>query len=411
MKTNKSCSNIFLVTAMIFACILLLTQCFTNETENKEGPKPIGRKDFAGSAACESCHKTIYQSHIHTAHYLSSRPALEKYIKGSFTPGHNVFNYDSGMTVVMEKRDSGFYQVGYYGGVERIAKRFDIVVGSGAKGQTYLYRDGNYLVQLPVSYLTAAHQWANSPQYPTYPVLFNRPITSRCLECHTTYAKKISPLKNIIEQFDHDSLILGVDCEKCHGPGARHVAYQIGHPGDREGQFVVNPANFTRFQSLDLCALCHGGTPKKTKPSFSYVAGNRLGDFFKLDSALGNPDSIDSHGNQFGLLRLSKCFQLSSAMTCNTCHNPHENERDNKALFSQRCQTCHNQQHGPVSGMTSSMKSAINNNCIDCHMPRIPSKFITELLPGHKIPTAATIHSHYIRVYPEETHKFITSAH
>ena len=30
---------------------------------------------FAGSAACASCHKDIYESHIKTAHYLDSRPA------------------------------------------------------------------------------------------------------------------------------------------------------------------------------------------------------------------------------------------------------------------------------------------------------------------------------------------------
>ncbi len=83
--------------------------------------------------------------------------------------------------VVMEKRDSGFYQVGYYKGSEKVAGRFDIVVGSGSKGQTYITRFHKQLYQLPVSYFTAAGSWANSPLYPVYPVLFNRPITSRCL--------------------------------------------------------------------------------------------------------------------------------------------------------------------------------------------------------------------------------------
>ena len=58
----------------------------------------------------------------------------------------------------MEKRDSGFYEVGYKDGAERIAKRIDIVVGSGSKGQTYITRYQDLLFQLPVSYFTAANQ-------------------------------------------------------------------------------------------------------------------------------------------------------------------------------------------------------------------------------------------------------------
>ncbi len=56
----------------------------------------------------------------------------------------------------MEKRDSGFYQVAYYKGDPKITGRFDIVVGSGSKGQTYITRYKNELYQLPVSYFTAA---------------------------------------------------------------------------------------------------------------------------------------------------------------------------------------------------------------------------------------------------------------
>ena len=412
MKSMLRFHNSTIVITAIFLGVLLLTQCINKEADKKEAEKNSSpEKEFAGSATCANCHKNIYDSHILTSHYLTTRPALEKYIKGSFEKGKNRFAYDSGMVVVMEKRDSGFYQVGYINNQEKIARRFDIVVGSGAKGQTYIYRAGNYFVQLPVSYLTAAQQWANSPQYPTHPVLFNRPITSRCMECHTTYAKKISPVKNVIEQLDHNSLIYGVDCEKCHGPAAKHVAFQTENPKDTIARFIINPAKFSKAQSLDLCALCHGGALHKTKPSFSFVAGDRLTDFFDIDTTIVSPDSIDVHGNQYGVLRSSKCFRMSTTMTCTTCHNPHENERGKLELFSQRCVSCHNTEHGPVCKLTKKMGTVINNNCIDCHMPKVPSKFVTELLPGQVEPTAAVIRSHYIKVYLEETKKFISGTH
>ena len=378
--------------------------------DKAEVPEKVDLRQFAGSESCAGCHKNIYESHIHTAHYLTTRPALQEYIKGSFEAGKNIFAYDSGRIVVMEKRDSGFYQVGYYKGSERIARRFDMVVGSGSKGQTYITRFQKQLYQLPVSYFTAAKKWANSPLYPIYPVLFNRPITSRCLECHSTFASVSSSPNIEPEEFD-SQMIYGVDCEKCHGPGARHVAYQSQNPKEKKGKYIVNPAELSKQQNLDLCALCHGGRLQKTKPSFGFVSGDKLSDYFVVDTLAPNPDNIDVHGNQYGLLRSSKCFKMSQAMTCTTCHSPHDNERGKTALFSGRCMTCHNSGHNNSCKMSASIGISIAGNCIDCHMPLKSSNSITELLPGDKKPTAALIRSHLIRIYPDETIKYKAGLH
>jgi len=91
------------------------------------------------------------------------------------------------MKLVMEERKSGLYQVVYIKGKEETARRFDIVIGSGKKGQTYLYWYGNELNQLPVSYFASVHRWANSPGFPSETILFDRNIESRCMECHTTF--------------------------------------------------------------------------------------------------------------------------------------------------------------------------------------------------------------------------------
>jgi hypothetical protein len=391
-----------IVSSGIILCVFLFAKCVNNESANS---KPINKKSdqFAGSLACANCHKNIFDNQTHTAHYLSTQPASEQFIKGSFEPGKNAFAYDPRMIVAMEKRDSGFYQVGYYDGVERITKRMDIVVGSGFKGQTYITRFQNRLFQLPVSYFTAADKWANSPQYPTHPVLFNRPITSRCLECHATFAQKISAPNAKQEEFDQQ-IMYGIECEKCHGPGANHVAFQSQNPKERKAKYIINPTSFSRQQSLDLCALCHGGRLQNTKPAFSFVAGDKLADYFAVDTLTLSPDGVDVHGNQYGLLRSSKCFRMSQ-MTCTTCHNPHENERGKTELFSQRCISCHNGSHNNVCKMTASIGSSINKNCIDCHMPLKASKSITELLPGDTKPTSALIRSHFIAIYSGTTIK------
>ena len=127
---------------VIVLCVFVISQCINKENGsqeeinediiNAEGDK------FAGSEACANCHKNIYESHLTTAHYLTSRPAIEKYIKGSFEPGKNVYAYNKSVVVAVEKRDSGFYQVEYFRDTEKKARRFDIVIGSGTMGQSFL---------------------------------------------------------------------------------------------------------------------------------------------------------------------------------------------------------------------------------------------------------------------------------
>ncbi len=393
----------------IVCCGILLTRCINNENESAEIKQPSNFQQFAGSASCAGCHKKIYDTHIHTAHYHSSQAANDSSVKGSFEPGKNSFSFTARTAVRMEKRDSGLYQVAYTDGIEKALHRFDIVIGSGTKGQTSVYWHENRLYQLPISYFTAADQWSNSPGYPMM-VVFNRPITARCLECHSTYINTITPPHVEPEAFDPATMIYGIDCEKCHGAGAAHVSYQQQNPADTTAKYIISPAGFSRQQQLDACAVCHGGRLQKIKPPFSFVAGGKLSDYFIMDSTPPNLSIVDVHGNQYGLLRASKCFSASGTLTCNSCHNPHEKEKGNLALYSQRCAGCHNageHGNGKLCGMAGKMGAAIAANCIDCHMPAMASRAIAVNLPGGGTPVSAYVRSHFISIYADETKKFI----
>ena len=395
--------------SVLVAGIFLLTRCIQPATDKSGTALSSEYLRFAGSETCISCHKNIYDTHIHTAHYLTSRPADKKYIMGNFDSGRNIFSFDPETVVAMEKRGNHYYQVEYANGVQKLARRFDIVTGSGTKGQTYLNWGDNHLYQLPITYFSSAAQWSNSPGYPGRPV-FNRPITSRCLECHSTYVQKISAPGAEPEDFDSRQMIYGVDCEKCHGPAARHVEFQKQNPKETTGRYIINPASLSRQQNLDLCRLCHGGRLSKTTASFAFQPGDTLSNYFTLDTAVKDADNIDVHGNQYGLMVASKCFRMSR-MTCNTCHNTHENEAGKIELFSQRCISCHSSGHEPVCRLTRKIGPSINLNCIDCHMPVKPSRAIEVFLQGNDSPTPAKMRSHYIRIYPDETKKFLASLH
>jgi mono/diheme cytochrome c family protein len=391
---------------LLFSAVFILIQCIDNGKEQTGVIRNTKGQQFAGSATCAACHKDIYEAHLNTAHYLTSRPGSVQYIRGSFEPGKNSYAYNPASVIFMEKSDTSFFQTEYRNGAKANSRRIDIVIGSGQMGQSFLTWDENKLSQLPITYFSAADQWSNSPGYPPK-VLFDRPITSRCLECHVSYAKTISAPGAEREEFDHSQLIFGVDCEKCHGPAADHLMFHQQHTNEKSGKNIINPARLSRQQNLDLCASCHGGRLKKTTPSFQFTVGDRLGDHFISDTTRPDPNNIDVHGNQYGLLRASKCFIKSETLTCNSCHNPHKNERSTPAVFSQRCIACHNAEHEPVCKLTKTVGEKIKENCIDCHMPLQSSKAIAVLLPGAILPTAAVIRSHYIALYPRETEKIL----
>ncbi|MGF2413872.1 MAG: multiheme c-type cytochrome [Ferruginibacter sp.] len=394
---------------LIVLCGFIFTKCINNEVDEAGVAATANFKAFAGSASCISCHKTVYDSHINTAHFHTSETANAKSIKGSFDSLKNLFVYSNGGIVQMEKRADSFYQVAYINGIEKKRQRFDMVIGSGTKGQSYASWAGNKLLQMPITYFTSEHQWSNSPGYPNK-IAFNRPITSRCLECHATFAEKISAPEKELEEFDKRRMILGVDCERCHGPASAHVAFHAANPTEKKAKFMANLASFTRQQSLDMCALCHGGRLQKTKSSFQFTAGDKLPDYFLIDTAGRDVNSIDVHGNQFGMLAASKCFKLSATLTCNTCHNPHENEKGKAAIFAARCSTCHNDKHAGniLCKITATVsKEVLNENCVNCHMPEQPSMAIAVILQGQTSPTPALMHTHLIKNYPNETKKIL----
>ena len=190
---------------VLIPCIFLFITCI--DRESKKVKSGIKYEQYAGSSTCINCHKAIYDSHVQTAHFLTSQRSDQKNIKGSFAVGQNTFSFKPNVYVAAEKRGDLFYQVAYINGTEKMAQPFDITVGSGKRGQTFLFWRKNNLFQLPLTYFTSAHQWSNSPGY-SNKVVFNRPITSRCLECHSTFFEKTSSEDSIREDFSKTKMKL-----------------------------------------------------------------------------------------------------------------------------------------------------------------------------------------------------------
>jgi hypothetical protein len=385
----------------VILCLLVLAAIFVPITafESSQTIKPVGDEQ------CLSCHQK-QKSYLSTAHHRTSTQATKDSIAGKFEEGKNILKTrEPEVYYRMEVKKDGFFQTAMFGNALTISRRFDLVIGSGRKGQTYLYWDWTVpldktdrLYQLPVSFWTELDAWVHSPGYDDRVVNFSRPVFPRCLECHASFFETVKDptignLGTITNSYNKSNYVLGISCEKCHGPGQQHIDLQNDKTRKPLDQLIVNTAKLSRERQIDLCALCHGGLGVAKAPAFSYTAGDDLEKYVHLAKP-GPNEPVDVHGNQVALMEKSRCYQTSS-MTCSTCHDVHLPQRD-PAAFVGRCLTCHKVQS---CGLFRKSGDRIAGKCVDCHMPLQNSNLIVSSHEDKKL--REQVRTHWIKVYPE----------
>lgn len=369
--------------------------------------RPANDAGYVGPDACAECHKENYDGFMQTAHSKTSALATKDSIHGSFDVGKNRLSTSSpNLNFEMVERDGKLFQRMLLQIQEQTSAAdfpFDIVTGSGKVGQTYLYFQGENLYQLHASYLTSTDSWMNSPGYADGVADFARPVLIECLECHSTF---YDHYENTANQFRKENAVLGITCEKCHGPGREHVEFHRTQPESKESKGIVNPAKLTAERSLEVCQICHGGPAlQRLLPPFSYRPGNKLADHYVFPEVDGDEAQSGIHTNtQLPRLKKSKCFTESESMTCIDCHNPHQHERGNIKLFSQRCIQCHEPQ---VCGKFETLGEQLADNCIDCHMLNLEMSDIRLMSDGNEF--VPKMRDHYIKVWEEASDTFLKS--
>jgi Flp pilus assembly protein TadD len=242
------------------------------------------------------------------------------------------------------------------------SKAIEFRFGSGEHSKSYFGRDaaGN-LVELPVSWYAGSGEgfWEMSPGFAgAQHAGFSRRVNPQCLFCHNAYP---SP-------GDTQVRAVGIDCQRCHGPGAVHAA-------NPNRSTIVNPARLSRARGMDVCLQCHLETTNLQLPGkiirydrdvFSYRPGEALSDyelFFDHAPGTGYDDKFEFSSAPYRLFQ-SACYRANpEAMTCTTCHDPHGGERT-PASYAKVCGTCH-----PTATLTTS-RHPPGADCVSCHMAR-----------------------------------------
>jgi len=390
--------RLMVVLSSIGLLVVLFSQC-TDTDADKGYELAAADSTKAGMATCIQCHRNIYDDYLISPHQKTSSMIKGHELLQADSAISNQFSFDDHLKIAVERRDSGAYQVAYVDNEEQLARRFDVAFGSGKDAITFATWRGNRLNQLQLTYFSRLKTWANSPGYRNQQLYFSREIDVRCLECHTSFAEhKITKTGSLVtsQELIRGSVAYGIDCERCHGPAAKHAEFQLNHPEQKSSKYISLYKSFTRKQKTDACAVCHSGSDRKAlRSTFVFKAGDDLDEFLDKDSeTVRDPDV---HGQQMQMLAGSQCFIQSKTLDCNTCHSIHGNKNEGLAGYSNKCISCH--QTVKHSDRTLSSGIVLKENCIDCHMPKRSSKAISFKLSGNSKIATYLLRTHKIAVY------------
>lgn len=315
----------------------------------------LGQSGFLGAEVCGSCHRQQFSEQSASGHARSLSRPTEHVLADAFASG--------GIS-----RRSPSYGFEYSRTAQELRVRaFDAenvmdiplewAFGAGEQAVTFVTRvDKEWYVEHSLSYYKGAQGFALTPGQAeltpanlpeamgiTYKTLDPQTGILGCFECHSTGPVARGPEDELRPEE------LGVRCESCHGPGAAHAA--AGDP-----PLIANPARLDANQQNEFCGKCHRPpAAKNEQPDWNYVWNVRHQPLYLAESS---------------------CFTRSEgALSCLTCHDPHQAARNFDARFyNNKCVSCHDEGRREPAAACRAEKPS---NCVSCHMPRVsPQPFL-----------------------------------
>jgi tetratricopeptide (TPR) repeat protein len=361
---------------------------------------------YLGPAACAACHQDRVAEFAKTTHYRACRPPRIGEVPAGFGPGQGEYRArNPALRFVTTESGGRFTQTAIRATAasdERSEAQIDLLYGNGFGDQIYFTFQGDRLFELPVGWLFPMNRWAEKPFDPQSSGNCLRTTNPRCLECHNTWVGHVAGSSN---EYRRDTMILGVTCEKCHGPGREHVAFHQAHGDAKSGHDIVHPGRLSRDRQIDVCGQCHSNAFKRRGPAFSYRPGEPLDAFFR--TSINNNQENDHVADQVKYLKQSKCFQHSDTLTCVTCHNPHRAPAP-VAPGGGSCQKCHQ----PADcHERPRLPAGVRDQCVNCHMPRFLRIQVVFHTPEDSYFSPVRPRQHRIGIYSFATREVLLNWH
>lgn len=414
---------------LLFSIVLFILGCLSCSSDRSEVEvKPIAEAKnhskslylnhhdsvkYIGMDKCKQCHTENHRTFIHTGMGSS-------FGKANKEKSSAVFNAHS----VLYDEDLNLYYQPQWKGEELVLTEFRLsankkdttfsrqqtinyIVGSGQHTNSHMVDANGYVTQAPFTYYTQDGHLDFPPGFEDgHNTRFSRKIGLECMSCHNGLPEFVLGSEN-----KYNKVPMGIDCERCHGPGELHwQQFQRGERVDTSKYIdytIVNPGKLSPELQFDLCSRCHlqgNMVLKNGKNFYDFKPGMKLTEV--LDVFLPKyTDSDDKFimASHVDRLKMSSCFNKAEGMTCITCHNPHISVKEtNEAHFTKVCKSCHQAEDEHQCKLDD--KAQAGKSCVECHMPKTGSSDIPHVrITDHKI----AIQKEKALDLPEKTREFL----
>jgi Cytochrome c554 and c-prime len=327
--------------------------------------RTVSLGDFVGTKECARCHPKIVATQIetpmaHAASLAADSTALREH--------QQLFRQVGRYSYTISKEEAGNnYNVG--DGVNSDSEILAWAFGLGNKGQTYVYQRNGSFYESRMSFFRSLESLDVTPGHsaetpPTLGLAMGRLIDPdtlrRCFGCHTTASTTRAG-------FNPSRLVLGVDCEACHGPGAKHAELMDEEKNAEGRQAIFNPRNLGPVAQVDFCGACHR--------TWYEVHRTRI---LGVENVRFQPYRLEG----------SRCWgDGNQRLTCTACHDPHKPLNHDAGAYDQKCLACHasSRSEKPSPDHPGRACPAAAKNCVTCHMPRVDLPSMHAPFVDHRI--------------------------
>jgi hypothetical protein len=306
---------------------------------------------YVGSTVCAQCHanKVASQSLTPMAKALSTGAECQillTYPQLQFQNGNYTYT-------ITRQGNRSLYTVS--DGVSRITETILYCFGQGVSGQTYLFQHNGFFYESRVSFYTELKKLDITTQHSravpaSLEEALGRPMSHEaargCFACHSTAAVKGT-------QLQLETLVPGVTCEACHGPGERHVA-AVKTKNYKDPQ-IFNPKKLDALDQMqEYCGACHQS----------------------FESVLQLPGRGGLNNLRFQPYRLANSrghFINDRRISCVACHDPHDNLQRETAYYDAKCLACHllSSNERKTETRQAAACPVSKQQCTTCHMPKV----------------------------------------
>ncbi len=396
-------------------------------------PKESDEGGFVSSKACRACHPDEHASWHRSFHRSMTQVADEQSVQAPFD---HIELSSSGRTYQLERRGGEFWvnlvdpdlelthsvsgsDPQYIPNPPRVWLPVVMTTGSHhLQGYWVPSQKGLALHQLPFVFDLKDRRWVPIQEEFLRPPRDQRRFAvwnNNCIQCHSVAGRP--GLNPRTDELWSSVAELGISCEACHGPGAKHVAHHA-NPVQRYQQHftktpdptIVNPAHLDHRRSSDVCGQCHSSFAAHNgaewlREGTHFRAGDRLEDSRYLytfanakleeDGRLKEflaqgfwPDGSQRvGGREYLAMTDSACFQRGE-LSCLSCHSMHHSDPDDQLAYDKRdnraCLPCHQNINDRLEQHTHHAPSSAGSSCYNCHMPHT-SFALMKAIRGHRI--------------------------